>query len=211
MTEAARDRPVWAGKVPRQKIADLYAKDAQGIRDEELIDDVGIGLLVRIEDIFRVRAANSGLASCPHCRIGIFHDFGKESLVRCRACNWELTWGKYQKSFRGKHLISAGMTDYLKEYAQKYPTSRSAEAKMILIDTLIHRNHWELEGGLSAPGARDLIGGKRDEIIDFLNNLSYGAQSSPALLATRQEWLDKVRTSREQGTSATTERPPKKR
>ncbi|MDE2700663.1 MAG: hypothetical protein OXI23_17485, partial [Gemmatimonadota bacterium] len=53
--------------------------------------------------------------------------------------------------------------------------ARSVQEKMILIDTLIHRYHWELEGGLSGPGARDLIGGKPNEIIDFLNNLSYGS------------------------------------
>lgn len=210
MTETMHDRPVWAGRVPRQKIADLYSKDAQGIRDEELIDDVGISLLVRVESIFGAKAANSGLARCPHCQGEIPHDFNKESLLRCESCNWELTWAEYQKSFRGKHLISSGMTPFLKEYAQRYPVARSAHAKMILIDTLIHRYHWELEGGLTGPGARDLIGGKPNEVIDFLNNLSYGAKSSPEILSTRQEWLDKVRTSQEQATSAAAERSRKK-
>ena len=49
VTEVRYDRPIWAGRIPRQKIAELYAKDAQGIRDEELINEVGIGLLVRYE------------------------------------------------------------------------------------------------------------------------------------------------------------------
>jgi len=210
VTEVRYDRPIWAGRIPRQKIAELYAKDAQGIRDEELINEVGIGLLVRIESIFQARDANNGLARCPHCQRGLEHNFDKEFLLRCESCNWELTWSEYQKSFRGKYLIASGMTAFFKEYVQKYRVARSVQEKMILIDTLIHRYHWELEGGLSAPGARDLIGGKPNEIIDFLNNLSYGSKSSPEILSTRQEWLDKVRTSREQYASAATERNRKK-
>ena len=209
MTGTRNDRPTWAGRVPRHKIAELYKKDALGIHDEELIDEVGIGLLVRIEHIFRARDANSGLASCPFCRCEIVHDFDPAFLLRCDSCNWELAWGEYQKSFKGKHLIAAGMTAFLKEYVEKYRVARSPQDKMILIDTLIHRYHWELEGGLTGPGARDLIGGKPAEVIDFLNNLSYGTGSNPEILSTRQEWLDKVRASREKSAADAMERDRK--
>ncbi len=206
MTQVRHDRPIWSGRIPRHKIAELYKKDALGICDEVLIDDVGIGLLVRIEHIFRARKANSGLACCPLCRREIPHNFDPAFLLRCESCNWELVWAEYQKSFRGKHLIASGMTSFLKEYAEKYRVARSPQEKLILIDTLIHRYHWELEGGLTGPGARDLIGGKPSEVIDFLNHLSYGTRSSPEVLSTRQEWLDKVRASREQHASAVKER-----
>lgn len=206
MAKTGHDRPTWAGRVPRHKIAELYKKDALGICDEVLIDDVGIGLLVRIESIFRARAANSGLASCPLCQREIPHDFDPAFLLRCESCNWELTWAEYHKSKRGKHLIASGMDPFLKEYAEQYRVARSPQEKMILIDTLIHRYHWELEGGLTGPGARNLIGGKPNEVIDFLNQLSYGTRSSPEILATRQEWLDKVRKSQAQYASAIKER-----
>lgn len=206
MTKVRNDRPTWAGRVPRHKIAELYKTDALGICDEELIDDVGIGLLVRIENIYRARDANSGLASCPFCRRQIEHDFDPEFLLRCDSCNWELTWAEYHKSFRGKHLIASGMTAFLKEYVEQYRAARSPREKMILIDTLIHRYHWELEGGLTGPGARDLIGGKPGEVIDFLNHLSYGTKSNPEILAARQEWLDKVRASREMAAAEIRER-----
>ena len=98
------------------------------------------------------------------------------------------------------------MTVFLKEYVEKYRVARSPQEKLILIDTLIHRYHWELEGGLTGPGARDLIAGKPSEVIDFLNQLSYGTSSSPEILATRQEWLDKVRKSNEQYASAVKDR-----
>lgn len=209
MTSVRNDRPTWAGRIPRHKIAELYKKDALGICDEELIDEVGIGLLVRIEHIFRAKDANSGIASCPICRSEITHDFDPAFLLRCESCNWELPWAEYQKSFKGKHLMASGMTAFLKEYVEKYRVARSPQEKMILIDTLIHRYHWELEGGLTGPGARDLIGGKPSEVIDFLNQLSYGTKSNPEILATRQEWLDKVRASRQKAASAVKERDRK--
>ena len=101
------------------------------------------------------------------------------------------------------------MTAFLKEYLEDYQVAKSPQQKMILIDTLIHRYHWELEGGLSGPGARDLIGGKPQDVIDFLNELSYGTKSNPEILATRQVWLDKVRTSRAQHAEAAQERQRK--
>ena len=206
MSKVRHDRPTWAGRIPRHKIAELYKKDAIGICDEILIDDVGIGLLVRIEHIFRARDANSGLASCPICRCEIAHDFDPAYLLRCDACNWELAWGEYQKSFRGKHLIASGMTVFMKEYVEQYRAAKTPQEKMILIDTLIHRYHWELEGGFTGPGARDLIGGKPGEVVDFLNRLSYGTGSNPEILATRKEWLDKVRASREKAEAEVRER-----
>ena len=36
--DTERDRPTWAGRVQRDKIVQLYARDAQGIVDEDLID-----------------------------------------------------------------------------------------------------------------------------------------------------------------------------
>ena len=38
--------PKWAPRVPREKIWRLYRSDAKGIRDEELVDDVGITLIL---------------------------------------------------------------------------------------------------------------------------------------------------------------------
>ena len=187
------DRPTWASRVPREKIARLYATDAQGIVDEELIEDVGIGLFARIESIFKAREASAGRARCPLCDRQIDHDGMKDTILRCESCNWELTWGEYHKAKQGKHLAASGLTVFLQEFLQKYQTARSPKEKMVLIDTLIHRYHWELEGGLTRPGATDLIGGRQHEIIDFLNKLSYGEKSSPEILANRAEWIQKVK------------------
>ena len=204
------DRPTWASRVPREKIARLYATDAQGIVDEELIEDVGIGLFARIESIFKAREASAGRARCPLCDRQIDHDGMKDTILRCESCNWELTWGEYHKAKQGKHLAASGLTVFLQEFLQKYQTARSPKEKMVLIDTLIHRYHWELEGGLTRPGATDLIGGRQHEIIDFLNKLSYGEKSSPEILANRAEWIQKVKKSQQHRKTKREERQKKK-
>ncbi len=51
------DKPRWAGRVSRAQILQLYATDAKGIVDEELIDEVGYALLTRCESITAVTAS----------------------------------------------------------------------------------------------------------------------------------------------------------
>lgn len=209
-TEPRHDKPVWAKRVPREKIARLYATDAQGIVDEDMIEEVGIGFYARIESIFKAREASSGRAPCPLCERVIEHDGLKDTLLKCKPCNWELSWGAYHKTKQGKHLAAAGMTIFLKAFLQKYKYAKSPQEKMVLIDTLIHRYHWEIEDGLTRPGATDLIGGKQHEVIDFLNNLSYGEKSTPELLNNRAEWIQKVQKSRQRGKAKRAERQQKK-
>ena len=68
------------------------------------------------------------------------------------------------RAAQGKHLHASGTRPFLWEYASSYRHARSPRAKMILIDSLIHRLHWELEGRGGAPAARDLIGAKTEDI-----------------------------------------------
>ena len=75
-------RPEFTGRVQRDKIQRLYESDAKGMLDEELVDDIGISLLTRIESIFRAGKAIFGEAWCPHCGRPIQH----QHRARCRQC-----------------------------------------------------------------------------------------------------------------------------
>lgn len=184
-------RPEFAGRVQRDRIQRLYESDARGMLDEELVDDVGISLLTRIESIFRATKAISGEAWCPHCGRSIQHEHQRNQILKCEPCGWELTWGDFHKSIKGKHLSATGAKPFLEEFAQAYPKARTAKEKMILIDSLLHRFHWELEQELSGPAARDLIGGKPSEILGFLDSLAYGSNSTQEVLQTHREWQPK--------------------
>jgi len=184
-------RPEFTGRVQRDKIQRLYESDAKGMLDEELVDDIGISLLTRIESIFRAGKAIFGEAWCPHCGRPIQHQHRSDQVLRCGPCSWELTWGEFHKAIKGKHLAALGTQPFLEEFAREYPKARTAREKMIHIDSLLHRFHWELEQANASPAARDLIGGKSSEILEFLDSLAYGNHSTPETLRTHREWQQK--------------------
>ena len=57
----------WAPRVPKHKIRRLYEADAKGMLDEDLLNDVGITLLLRCESILAVAEAQRGRVKCPRC------------------------------------------------------------------------------------------------------------------------------------------------
>jgi len=62
---------------------------------------------------------------------------------------------------------------------------------MVLIDTLIHKYHWETSSGGGKSGAVGLIEGKMKDIMPFLDELSYGEHLPAGVQATRMEWRRK--------------------
>ena len=54
----------WAPKVRPEEIRQLYERDALGIVDADLIDDVGLALHARCASIVLV---NDGMVRCPRC------------------------------------------------------------------------------------------------------------------------------------------------
>jgi hypothetical protein len=87
----------WSPRVPQWKIRRLYELDAQGILDEELLDDVGITLLLRCRDILTIHEAKRGRVKCPRCadqrertiieRVSQKGDARDEAIV-CPECGW---------------------------------------------------------------------------------------------------------------------------
>lgn len=191
-------KPQWNPRVPRHKIWQLYHSDALGMRDEALVDYVGTTLLYRVESCLTVSEAQRGRVKCPECGTVIERSMRPDrqhmaDLVKCTHCDWQLPWSEYQKTFHNKHLGCAGMLVPCQEYARGYPRAKTYQEKMILIDTLIHRFHWQMEGHAAQPGAATIIGGNMAEIADFLDELSYGPASTAGLKERRDEWREIAR------------------
>ncbi len=182
----------------RFEIARLYCTDAKGMRDEGLASKVGYGFFARIEDILVVTDAAGGRVKCPECGTTIIRKTpklrkdAKKEMLTCGSCHWRLPWHEYFKSYHKKHLLCGGMGLFFREFVRQWPRAKGYGEKIVLIDTLIHRYHWELEGTPGGPGAVNLIGGTRDEIIAFLNELTYGEASTPALPENRNRWRKKL-------------------
>jgi hypothetical protein len=86
------------------------------------------------------------------------------------------------------------MESFVRDFVLKFAAARSHRERLVLIDTLIHRFHWE--SGDSAggrPGATSLIEGKMVDIMAFLDRLSYGDDIPPEVAHTREEWRRKWR------------------
>jgi hypothetical protein len=195
--------------VSKAKLRRLYQADAQGIVDQALIDDVGITLLLRCQAILDVAEAKRGRVKCPRCAraASLAADQGarnetmiqrhpvpgdaRDELLTCPACGWQITWGEYAKSFKRKQLNSGGATQFFREYVRRYRTAHTAREKMLAIDRLVHRFHYSYKWQPDLPTRSvgpNLIQGKLGDVLRFLDELTYGPQSSTDMLVTRREW-----------------------
>jgi len=183
-------KPVWAVKIPPEKIKKLYEQDARGIYDEELADDVGISLYARCDSMLFVTAANLGHPLCIECRTEMPHSYDKDFVSTCPACGWTITTGEYGASYKGQTLNGVGALPELKMYVENYPQAKSYAEKMRLIDFLIHTFHGNLSAEPSRPTATNVIEGHAGEIANLIFTLAYGENSTVARQAT-EEWLEK--------------------
>ncbi|NKB68596.1 MAG: hypothetical protein GKR89_16155 [Candidatus Latescibacteria bacterium] len=173
-------------------IARLYESTGRGLLDAELVDEVGYTLLLRCESMLDVRLKYQGKVRCVDCKILIEDARADKTMITCTACGWTCSWAAYQKTIKYKKLHAGGMTPFLEEYARKFPVAKTSGEKIILIDTLIHRFHWETSTNPgSRPGAVGLIEGKLKDVMPFLEKLTYGDHVPAEVQATRLAWRKK--------------------
>ncbi|MHB0877921.1 MAG: hypothetical protein ACYC5O_17935 [Anaerolineae bacterium] len=193
------ERIHWAPKVQPGKIRHLYETDALGIVDDELVDDVGSALLERCRAVLMVSA---GRVACPRCGTEfaltpgtspwVPHTAAQESApVTCPTpnCGWQTTWVEWHASWRHRELLGTKALPAIEEYSERYPKALSPRARMLLIDALIHAFHWDLIAQLpNRSAANNLIEGNHEQVVAFLDALTYGPGSTEGLDARRDEW-----------------------
>jgi hypothetical protein len=176
----------WAAKVSLSKIRFLYLREAQGICDDELIDDVGLGLYARCESILEyTEAVQNGRVKCKRCaRNGKSTFIIRESkkpaeLLKCPLCSWQVRWRVYLKETeRASGNLHAGHAqEAFERYVQSYPRCRGSKEKIVVIDRLIHEFHWitmssdKAAEGLKPAGA-NLLQGSTAQVISLLDELT---------------------------------------
>lgn len=177
----------WAGRVPRHKIQRLYELDAQGIVDEELVDDVAYGCYARCLSILQVTRAYSGVIVCPTCGNEIAHQWQRQELLICVRCGWQTLLATYARTFLGKHLHGGSAMEVWTYYVDQFPTAQSPRAKVLLIDWLIHQLHQS-----TRSVAVQLIGGSPREVLALLDQLAYGDDSAPGLAVNQGAWRTRM-------------------
>lgn len=182
----------WARRVRPELIKRLYALDAKGIVDEELIDEAGYAMYARCESIRIATEAQAGRVTCPRCRAVIERALqrdgaSKAQLLDCE-CGWSATWGDYLKSYQRKQLSGGNAYPFFLEFLEAWPTKRSPRDKLLAIDRLIHSCHVADRMPWARPAATNLIEGTASELAMFLDELAYGPNSTPGVGETREAW-----------------------
>lgn len=182
----------WYPKVQTVKIRRLYESDARGLLDESLLDEVGFELYMRCQSIVWATEAHAGRVTCPRCETLIQHPCVKQHTLVCPQCDWQLAWFKYRKTFENKDLLGGGAMPAFRAFLQGYQRTRTPQERMLLIDQLIHAFHWELRAGPLRPAGTNLIAGTFEEVVRFLDTLTYGEASSPGISETKAAWNQKL-------------------
>ncbi|MGD0091909.1 MAG: hypothetical protein ABSE73_18505 [Planctomycetota bacterium] len=186
--------PTWAPRVSQDEIRRFYESDAQGIYDEDLINEVGCGLFARCESFIIASVAVQGELPCPQCAQIV----RREKILRC-PCGWELPWADYFKTIHHKQLSRAEpVLKQFREFVNALPLARTPKDKVLLIDRLIHGFHWYYKtNGPTRPVAVNLIEGHMGEVVAFLDSLSYGEKNTPGLEENRADWNRNIEVNRE--------------
>lgn len=180
---------VWAPRLPRALIRRLYETDAQGIYDQELLDEVGYALLARCESFVAAVEAVHGRALCHGCGAIIAHHARPDELLLCPACGWQVTWRDYFATIQHKQLSGAEpILAVYRDYIARFPAASSPQEKMRLIDWVIHNFHTNLGYGETRANGVNLIEGNYRQVLEFLDALTYGERSTPGLRETQAEW-----------------------
>jgi hypothetical protein len=203
-TDEPRQKIRWAAKVGPGKIRRLYERDALGIVDEELIDEVGLALHARCASIVLV---NDGLVRCPRCTTVFkvhrtYRERAKgeapgdpERVVPCPqpGCGWRTTAGQWGQSWRHRELHAGWGLPPIREFAERYSRAATPRARMLLIDQLLHAFHHDLRN--AAPHrsvAHNLIEGNHRQALALLDSLAYSDHSTPDVRNTYAAWRERA-------------------
>jgi ribosomal protein S27E len=184
--------PQWAPRVRPELIRRLYAGEAAGLLDSELLDEVFYAIRARCESIVIVTEASEGRVRCSVCGVMILRQGGgKDEVMQCAACGWKLTWGEYLKTYQGKQLHGGGALPAIYAYLEGGNEALSPQHKMLLVDALLHAYHWEAAQNPTRPVAVNMVYGTINSVVALLEELGFG--SDPKMRESYLEWQENVR------------------
>ena len=183
--------PQWSGRVKQHLIRRLYETDARGICDEELIDEVGYALAARCASFIAAVQATRGHAICPDCGAAVEHDKKPDTILHC-SCGWELAWVDFFHTIQHRQLSGAEPVMALfQTYIDGFASAKTPRKKMLAIDAVIHGFHVNLLKQIQCatrPVGVNLIGGNVHEVVEFLDQLTYGEGNAPELQQRYAKW-----------------------
>lgn len=176
----------WCKKVSRKDLLKLYQSDAEGMLDEELLDEVGLSFYVRCMQAKEVRELmEKGQILCLQCgavlkagRVSpsgsVLKSAGGNLPIHCE-CGYSYTYREYRRSCNAVNMPGGRATPIFEGFMQKWPACKDASQKMRLIDWLIHECHITLMSGYQGRSVCiNLIEGTLKQVSDLIIKLAYG-------------------------------------
>ena len=111
---------------------------------------------------------------------------GKNEVLTCEQCGWQIAWRDYRKSLSGQNLGT--VVDAVATFVDRWPSTRSPQARLLLIDALIHEFPCWDGNVVGSPVGSTVIRASAEEVLALLDELAYGPPSTGGLPETRQLW-----------------------
>lgn len=162
----------WRKKVSRSKLLLLYRYDAQGLPDENLLDDIGYTFYIRCKQAKEIREhLQKGRILCHHCG-AVLTVQSTTSIISC-PCGHYYTYREYRRSANANSLPGGRAKPIFDAFVDQWPMCKDVQAKMILIDWLIHECHVSIMSGLAGRSVCvNLIDGTAAQLRDMLEMLA---------------------------------------
>jgi len=180
----------WAPRLAPGLLRRLYLLDVKGIQDESVLDEVGMTLLVRCEDIRRVSERR-----CWRCGGELEGEKVKGSRLKCVDCGWSTGWTTYRNSYKQRRVHGPRALPAVKAFLREYPRAQGWSSKMVTIDRLIYSVHESFGQGQDpkvVPLAENLIEGSPEDTFVLLESLATGDQGTAGLNEIKLAWTEKV-------------------
>ena len=164
----------WSKKVALKDIFKLYQTEAQGLIDEELVDEIGLTFYMRCKQASEVRGLiDRGQMLCLQCGT-VLTKIDDNEVVNCN-CGYSYTFREYCRSYTAANMPGGRATEIFEHFAKTWPHLKETSQKMMLIDWLIHQCHVTLMSGAKGRSVCvNLLEGTKKQILDVINNLAYG-------------------------------------
>ncbi|MDR0324895.1 MAG: hypothetical protein LBI19_02210 [Oscillospiraceae bacterium] len=162
----------WASKVSRSKLIRLYQSEAQGLLDENLLDDVGYSFYTRCKQAKEARKAmEKGQIVCHTCDKALMP--ADDTAVAFCPCGYSYTYREYRRSCNAANMPGGRADPVFRSFAEKWPGCKSSTEKMLLIDWLVHECHVTIMSGEKGRSVCvNLIEGTHAQLRDMLEMLA---------------------------------------
>jgi hypothetical protein len=162
----------WMPALSPAKLRKLYRSSANGVLDQELLEDVGILFYSRcLQGVEEFELIRSDKLKCHHCGAILPK---QEQLMLC-ICGYQYIFKEYIDSFNNHHMPGGNALHIFREYIEKWPRARTDSEKMNLIDWLVHQCHISMSSGLPLRSIlKNLIDAQQKTAEKLVLELAYG-------------------------------------